>query len=195
MVIKIGITGGIGSGKSVVSKLLRAMSIPVYLSDDEAKRLTATDETIRKELTALLGDELYQGNVLNKSLLAGYLFASPENAARVNAIIHPVVKQDFRRWCKENASSFILAMESAILFESGFDSEVDAVVMVYAPKEVRIRRAMKRDGASRKQIEQRIQNQMDDEAKRAKADYTIINDDKTPLIPQVFRLLFSVSQK
>ena len=195
MVIKIGITGGIGSGKSVVSKLLRAMSIPVYLSDDEAKRLTATDETIRKELTALLGDELYQGNVLNKSLLAGYLFASPENAARVNAIIHPVVKQDFRRWCKENASSSILAMESAILIEAGFAPEVDAVVMVYAPKEVRIRRAMKRDGASRKQIEQRIQNQMDDEAKRAKADYTIINDDKTPLIPQVFRLLFSVSQK
>lgn len=195
MVIKIGITGGIGSGKSVVSKLLRAMSIPVYLSDDEAKRLTATDETIRKELTALLGDELYQGDVLNKSLLAGYLFASPENAARVNAIIHPVVKQDFRRWCKENASSFILAMESAILIEAGFAPEVDAVVMVYAPKEVRIRRAMKRDGASRKQIEQRIQNQMDDEAKRAKADYTIINDDKTPLIPQVFRLLFSVSQK
>ena len=195
MAIKIGITGGIGSGKSVVSKLLRAMSIPVYLSDDEAKRLTATDETIRKELTALLGDELYQGNVLNKSLLAGYLFASPENAARVNAIIHPVVKQDFRRWCKENASSFILAMESAILIEAGFAPEVDAVVMVYAPKEVRIRRAMKRDGASRKQIEQRIQNQMDDEAKRAKADYTIINDDKTPLIPQVFRLLFSVSQK
>lgn len=195
MVIKIGITGGIGSGKSVVSKLLRAMSIPVYLSDDEAKRLTATDETIRKELTALLGDELYQGDVLNKSLLAGYLFASPENAARVNAIIHPVVKQDFRRWCKENASSFILAMESAILIEAGFAPEVDAVVMVYAPKEVRIQRAMKRDGASRKQIEQRIQNQMDDEVKRAKADYTIINDDKTPLIPQVFRLLFSVSQK
>lgn len=195
MAIKIGITGGIGSGKSVVSKLLRAMSIPVYLSDDEAKRLTATDETIRKELTALLGDELYQGDVLNKSLLAGYLFASPENAARVNAIIHPVVKQDFRRWCKENASSSILAMESAILIEAGFAPEVDAVVMVYAPKEVRIRRAMKRDGASRKQIEQRIQNQMDDEAKRAKADYTIINDDKTPLIPQVFRLLFSVSQK
>lgn len=195
MAIKIGITGGIGSGKSVVSRLLSLMDIPVYLSDDEAKRLTATDETIRKELTALLGDELYQGDVLNKSLLAGYLFASPENAARVNAIIHPVVKQDFRRWCKENASSFILAMESAILIEAGFAPEVDAVVMVYAPKEVRIRRAMKRDGASRKQIEQRIQNQMDDEAKRAKADYTIINDDKTPLIPQVFRLLFSVSQK
>lgn len=195
MAIKIGITGGIGSGKSVVSRLLSLMVIPVYLSDDEAKRLTATDETIRKELTALLGDELYQGDVLNKSLLAGYLFASPENAARVNAIIHPVVKQDFRRWCKENASSSILAMESAILIEAGFAPEVDAVVMVYAPKEVRIRRAMKRDGASRKQIEQRIQNQMDDEAKRAKADYTIINDDKTPLIPQVFRLLFSVSQK
>lgn len=195
MAIKIGITGGIGSGKSIVSKLLAAMGIPVYLTDDEAKRLTLSDETIRRELTALLGDGLYQGNVLNKSLLADYLFASPENAAQVNAIIHPVVKQDFRRWCEEHSTSFIMAMESAILIEAGFAPEVDAVVMVYAPKELRIRRAMKRDSASRKQIEQRIQRQMDDEAKREKADYIIINDDKTPLIPQVLQLLVSLSQK
>lgn len=195
MAIRIGITGGIGSGKSVVSKILSLLNIPIYLSDDEAKHLTATDETIRRELTDLLGDELYQGGILNKQKLANYLFASSENSENVNAIIHPQVKQDFRRWCTRHSSSPFVAMESAILFESGFDSEVDVVVMVYAPQEVRIQRAMMRDAASRKQIEQRIQNQMDDEAKRAKADYTIINDDKTPLIPQVFRLLFSVSQK
>lgn len=195
MTIRIGITGGIGSGKSVVSKILSLLNIPIYLSDDEAKRLTATDETIRQELTDLLGNELYQGGMLNKQKLANYLFASSENAENVNAIIHPQVKQDFRRWCTRHSDSPFVAMESAILFESGFDSEVDVVVMVYAPQEVRIQRAMMRDAASRKQIEQRIQNQMDDEAKRAKADYTIINDDKTPLIPQVFRLLFSVSQK
>lgn len=195
MAIRIGITGGIGSGKSVVSKILSLLNIPIYLSDDEAKRLTATDETIRRELTDLLGDELYQGGMLNKQKLANFLFASADNAEKINAIIHPQVKQDFRRWCTRHSALQFVAMESAILFESGFDSEVDVVVMVYAPQEVRIQRAMMRDAASRKQIEQRIQNQMDDEAKRAKADYTIINDDKTPLIPQVFRLLFSVSQK
>ncbi|MBR0042648.1 MAG: dephospho-CoA kinase [Bacteroides sp.] len=195
MAIRIGITGGIGSGKSVVSKILSLLNIPIYLSDDEAKRLTATDETIRRELTDLLGDELYQGGILNKQKLANYLFASSENAAKVNAIIHPQVKQDFCRWCTRHSDSPFVAMESAILFESGFDSEVDVVVMVYAPQEVRIQRAMMRDAVSRTQIEQRIKRQMADEAKRSKAHYVLINDDKTALIPQVLQLLVSLSQK
>ena len=195
MAIRIGITGGIGSGKSVVSKILSLLDIPIYLSDDEAKRLTATDEAIRQELTDLLGDELYQGGMLNKQMLANFLFASADNAAKINAIIHPQVKQDFRRWCTRHSDSPFVAMESAILFESGFDSEVDVVVMVYAPQEVRIQRAMMRDAASRTQIEQRIKRQMDDETKRSKAHYVLINDDKTALIPQVLQLLVSLSQK
>ena len=195
MAIRIGITGGIGSGKSVVSKILSLLDIPIYLSDDEAKRLTATDEAIRRELTDLLGDELYQGGMLNKQMLANFLFASAENAEKINAIIHPQVKQDFRRWCTRHSASPFVAMESAILFESGFDSEVDVVVMVYAPQEVRIQRAMMRDAASRTQIEQRIKRQMDDEAKCSKAHYVLINDDKTALIPQVLQLLVSLSQK
>lgn len=195
MAIRIGITGGIGSGKSVVSKILSLLDIPIYLSDDEAKRLTATDEAIRRELTDLLGDELYQGGMLNKQMLANFLFASAENAEKINAIIHPQVKQDFRRWCTCHSASQFVAMESAILFESGFDSEVDVVVMVYAPQEVRIQRAMMRDAASRTQIEQRIKRQMGDETKRSKAHYVLINDDKTALIPQVLQLLVSLSQK
>ena len=195
MAIRIGITGGIGSGKSVVSKILSLLDIPIYLSDDEAKRLTATDEAIRRELTDLLGDELYQGGMLNKQMLANFLFASAENAEKINAIIHPQVKQDFRRWCTRHSASPFVAMESAILFESGFDSEVDVVVMVYAPQEVRIQRAMMRDAASRTQIEQRIKRQMGDETKRSKAHYVLINDDKTALIPQVLQLLVSLSQK
>ena len=195
MAIRIGITGGIGSGKSVVSKILSLLNIPIYLSDDEAKRLTATDEAIRRELTDLLGDELYQGGMLNKQKLATFLFASADNAEKINAIIHPQVKQDFRRWCMRHLDSQFVAMESAILFESGFDSEVDVVVMVYAPQEVRIQRAMMRDAASRTQIEQRIKRQMDDEAKCSKAHYVLINDDKTALIPQVLQLLVSLSQK
>ena len=195
MAIRIGITGGIGSGKSVVSKILSLLDIPIYLSDDEAKRLTATDETIRRELTDLLGDELYQGGMLNKQKLVNFLFASADNAEKINAIIHPQVKQDFRRWCTRHSASQFVAMESAILFESGFDSEVDVVVMVYAPQEGRIQRAMMRDTASRTQIEQRIKRQMDDEAKCSKAHYVLINDDKTALIPQVLQLLVSLSQK
>ncbi|MBR6539190.1 MAG: dephospho-CoA kinase [Bacteroides sp.] len=195
MAIRIGITGGIGSGKSVVSKILSLLDIPIYLSDDEAKRLTTTDETIRRELINLLGGELYQDGVLNKQKLANYLFASPENAEKINAIIHPQVKQDFRQWCMRHSASQFVAMESAILFESGFASEVDVVVMVYAPQEVRIQRAMMRDTASRTQIEQRIQRQMDDEIKRSSAHYTLINDDKTALLPQVLQLLVSLSQK
>jgi dephospho-CoA kinase len=195
MAIRIGITGGIGSGKSVVSKILSLLDIPIYLSDDEAKRLTATDEAIRRELTDLLGDELYQGGMLNKQMLANFLFASAENAEKINAIIHPQVKQDFRRWCTRHSALQFVAMESAILFESGFDSEVDVVVMVYAPQEVRIQRAMMRDAASRTQIEQRIKRQMDDVAKCSKAHYVLINDDKTALIPQVLQLLVSLSQK
>ena len=195
MAIRIGITGGIGSGKSVVSKILSLLNIPIYLSDDEAKRLTATDEIIRRELTDLLGDKLYQGGILNKQKLANFLFASADNAEKINAIIHPQVKQDFRRWCTRYSASQFVAMESAILFESGFDSEVDVVVMVYAPQEVRIQRAMMRDAVSRTQIEQRIKRQMDDENKRERAHYIIINDGERALIPQVLQLLVSLSQK
>ncbi|MBQ5819211.1 MAG: dephospho-CoA kinase, partial [Bacteroides sp.] len=110
MAIRIGITGGIGSGKSVVSKILSLLNIPIYLSDDEAKRLTATDEIIRRDLMDLLGDELYQGGMLNKQKLANYLFASVENAAKINAIIHPQVKQDFRCWCMRHLDSQFVAM-------------------------------------------------------------------------------------
>ena len=194
MTIRIGITGGIGSGKSVVSHLLEIMGIPVYISDIESKRLTATDPVIRAELCKLVGEEVFVGNNLNKPLLASYLFSSPENAGRVNRIIHPRVKEDFRDWILENATCDVVAMESAILIESGFADEVDVVVMVYAPLEVRIKRAMQRDGSSREQIVKRIQSQMCDEEKRKQAAHVIVNDDETPLIPQVLELISFLSK-
>lgn len=194
MTVKIGITGGIGSGKSVVSRLLGAMGIPVYISDTETKRLMATDLCIRRELIALLGGEVYAGGALNKPLLASYLFGNPEHARQVNAIIHPHVKEDFRQWTRQHAACSIAGIESAILIEAGFADEVDVVVMVYAPEEVRIRRAMKRDASSREQIEKRIRSQMSDEEKRRQADFVIVNDDETPLIPQVLALITFLSQ-
>lgn len=193
MTIKIGITGGIGSGKSVVSRLLEIMGVPVYISDSEAKRLTQTDRTIREGLTSLLGEEVYAGGMLNKPLLASYLFGSPEHARQVNGIIHPRVKEDFRIWARRHADSRIVGIESAILIEAGFASEVDKIVLVYAPEEVRIRRAVARDASSREAIQRRIASQMSDEKKWEQADFVIVNDGETPLIPQVLQLIASLT--
>lgn len=190
MAIRIGITGGIGSGKSVVAHLLEVMGIPVYISDAEAKRLMLDDPGIRQGLTDLLGTAVYlPDGSLNKPLLASYLFASAGHARQVNGIIHPRVRDDFRLWVRQRASLPVVGMESAILVEAGFAEEVDKVVMVYAPLEVRIARAMRRDEASRSQIERRIRGQMDDEAKRGLADFVIVNDGRRALIPQVRELL------
>ena len=192
MAIRIGITGGIGSGKSVVSRLLEVMGVPVYISDLETRRLMMSDESIRRGLISLLGEEVYAGGCLNKPLLASYLVGGETQALRVNGIVHPRVKDDFCRWCGERSKHSLVGMESAILLEAGFRREVDLVLMVYAPLEVRIRRAVQRDTSSREQIEQRIRCQMDDEEKRRQADYVIVNDGDSPLIPQVLAFLSSI---
>lgn len=183
--IKFAITGGIGSGKSYVSSLLEERGIPIYNADLESKRLTVQDEGIRKELVALLGEDIYQGATLNKPLLASYLFANSDNAVKVNSIIHPRVKDDFRRWVESQKDVPLVGLESAILYESGFDDVVDQVVMVYAPKPVRLQRAMKRDNATEEQVRARMSAQMDDEEKRSKADFVLMNDGIMPLDVQL----------
>lgn len=183
--IKFAITGGIGSGKSYVSSLLEERGIPIYNADLESKRLTMQDEGIRKELVALLGEDIYQGATLNKPLLASYLFANSDNAVKVNSIIHPRVKDDFRRWVESQKDVPLVGLESAILYESGFDDVVDQVVMVYAPEAVRLQRAMKRDNATEEQVRARMSAQMDDEEKRSKADFVLMNDGIMPLEVQL----------
>lgn len=181
--VKIGITGGIGSGKSYVSRLLTEhYGIPVYNTDSEAKRLMLSDEGIRRRLTALLGKEVYKSDgTLNKPLLANYLFADSCHAGQINAIVHPQVKADFLKWADLQTGCEVVALESAILFESGFDNIVDKVVMVYAPVELRIRRVMLRDSTTEEKIRQRIVAQMDDKAKQDRSDFIIFNDGSRPL--------------
>ena len=179
----------------MVSRLLEVLGVPVYISDLETKKLMVSDSFIREELSALLGAEVYAGGTLNKPLLASYLFGSPEHAQKINGIVHPRVKEDFRRWTQCRAASSIVGIESAILVEAGFAGEVDAIVMVYAPEEVRISRAVWRDASSRELIEKRIRSQMDDEEKRKYADFVIVNDGEIPLIPQVLELIGSLSEK
>ena len=185
----IAITGGIGSGKSYVSALLQAAGIPVYNTDNEAKRLMLSDEGIRQDLIALLGEGVYTDGTLNKPMLASYLFAGPENAARINAIVHPRVKADFRRWMEEQEGQEIVGLECAILFEAGFADTVDAVVTVYAPEALRVERAMKRDGATEAQIRARIAAQMDEEEKCRLSDYIIYNDGSISLENQLSALV------
>ena len=183
--IKIAITGGIGSGKSYVSHLLEDMNIPVYNADNEAKRLTVSDEGIRRELVALLGEEVYKEGALNRPLLASYLFSDPAHAAQINAVIHPRVRKDFAAWAERLEGCEVAGMESAILYEASFEDTVDAVVMVYAPVDLRVQRAMYRDGASEEQVRARIAAQMDDDEKCRRADFTVVNDGVQPLIPQL----------
>lgn len=189
MSIKIGITGGIGSGKSVVSKLLQLMGVPVYIADVESKRLTETDPDIRAALISLLGDEVYQDGKLNRPLLASYIFGNKDNLTMVNGIIHPRIKDDFRRWAQSHSSYSIVGIEAAILIEAGFTEDVDQVVLVYAPQEIRLRRAVSRDACAAEQIQQRMRNQMPDEDKMAFAHHIIYNDDKQALIPQLGALI------
>lgn len=195
MAIKIGLTGGIGSGKSVVSHLLKTMGIPVYIADDESKRITSTDSLIKQQLINLLGQGVYINGVLNKNLLAAYIFSDAEHAKIVNEIIHPRVKEDFVKWVDKNSKYPVVAIESAILIEAGFTDEVDIVAMVYAPMDLRLQRLALRDSSSSKeQILKRIQSQMDDEKKKALADIIIVNDEQIPVIPQVVELVKSSLQ-
>ena len=182
----IGITGGIGSGKSYVSDLLRRkFDIPVYDCDTEAKRLTATDVEIRQKLVQLVGSEVFNGQGLVRKRLADYLFADPEHASKVNAIIHPAVLEDFKLWAGRQQKP-VVALESAILFESGFNEYVDYVLFVDAPEEIRLKRAMQRDTSSEEKIRARMQMQQP-ELHRKQANFIIDNskDDDTKLLVQL----------
>lgn len=187
--IILGITGGIGSGKSTVSELFRICGVPVYIADEESKKLVATSPVIREKLIDLFGSELYAGEVLNKSLLASHIFNDKGKLEKVNSIIHPEVEKHFNVWVEEHKDSPIVAKEAAILFESGFNRLVDKVIMVYAPLEVRVDRVMSRDNVTRDLVEARIKNQMSDEEKVKLSDLVIVNNNTCSLIEQVLNIL------
>lgn len=181
----IGITGGIGSGKSYVSRILtQQFGIPVYDCDTEAKRLNNQSPQIRQALTTLLGTEVYgPDGMLRKDILAAYLFQAAENQQRINAIIHPVVRQDFQAWCQRQQCP-TMALESAILFESGFDNLADVILNVTAPLPLRIQRTVERDHTTAQQVENRIRLQLSDEV-RCQRSHHIIHNDGRDLIPQL----------
>ena len=171
---KVGITGGIGSGKSTVSRILAECGVAVYTSDDRAKELMASSQVLRDKIVDMFGEEAYLDGKLNKPYLAQRVFSNPEALAKLNSIVHPAVMDDFDRWAEEQEGNYVV-LESAILFEANLDSRVDCVVSVLAPEELRIERAMQRDGASREDIVRRIANQISDDERTERSKYAIVN--------------------
>ena len=184
---KVGLTGGIGSGKSTVAELLRDRGIAVYDSDSRAKMLMVDDESLRAALANAFGAECYTEEGLNRAWLAERVFTSAEELGRLNAIVHPAVMRDFAAWAEAQEGEYVV-LESAILLEAGLESHVDVVVAVMAPKGVRIERAMKRDGATVEQIEERMRNQMSDDERTERAKYAIVNIDLEELEEDVEQL-------
>jgi dephospho-CoA kinase len=183
--ITIGLTGGIGSGKSIVAGLLKTFGFPVYDSDHEAKRIMATSPVVRERLSERWGQEIYSGEKLNKILLSSLLFCNEKNLKFANSVIHPEVMKDFLHWLEQYQVCYLTILESAILFESGFDKAVDVKINVSAPLEIRIERVQKREGVTREAVWARIRNQMTDAERCYKSDYTIINDNYRAVLPQV----------
>lgn len=183
--MKIGITGGIGSGKSYVCKRLAARGIDVYDCDSAAKRLIRTSDSIRRQLTELIGEDAYMGDTLNKAAVARFLLASERNAQAIDRIVHPAVFQDFEE-------SGMQWMESAIMYESGIYRLVNRVIVVTAPREVRIQRVMRRDDIPYEKVEQWMQRQWPQEEVRQRADYEIINDGVADIDKQIEELLHSI---
>lgn len=186
---KIGITGGIGSGKSVISRILKSMGYPVYDSDSWAKHLMNHHPAIRQALIEKFGAETYTAEGLNRAYLAQQIFTDKANLAFVNSIVHPTVCDHFMQWadCQHSEFAFI---ESAILFSSGLDKILDKVIYVDAPQDLRLQRAMQRDNASAEAITARINNQShDNEHARTHSDFIIQNDNQTLIIPQILSIL------
>ena len=187
--VKLAITGSIGSGKSVVSRMMNVLGVPVYDCDVNAKRLMTDDEFIVSELKRMFGDECYEDDgTLNRQYIASRIFTDKENIKRVNSLVHPVVKRDFEEWAARQESS-VVAVETAILYESGMIEAVDKVLVVWADRETAISRTMQRSGMNRIQVENRMNNQMSVDDLLLMSDYSLYNDGDEPLMPRVMSVV------
>ncbi len=186
--LKIGITGSIGSGKSTVAAIFAALGVPVYNADQRAKELMQSDKSLVHEIVLLFGKEAYDNNgELNRAFIASQVFNQKDLLAKLNALVHPAVFKDFDHWCLEQKSTYILK-EAALMFESDSFKTLDKVIVVTAPDPMRIERTMLRDGITKEAVISRMQNQLSQTEKLARSDFEIKNDESEMLIPQVLKL-------
>ena len=194
---KIGVTGGIGSGKSTVCELLRDRGVAVYDSDSRAKQLMAESEALREQLIAAFGAECYNAEGLNRAFLASKVFGDEEALQQLNSIVHPAVRADFQAWAEQQQSPYVV-LESAILFEAGFETEVDATLAVMAPMPMRLERTMARDGVDKESVMRRMEHQLSDDELHRRASRTIVNINREYLegdIEQLHKIFVYESQR
>ena len=185
--LKIGITGGIGSGKSTVARVFEELGIPVYYADQAARRIMEEHEALKLSIQQHFGTESYQNGRLNREYLSSRVFNNPEELQLLNNLVHPVTIADAENWMNRQNSPYTLK-EAALIFESGGQIHLDKVIGVYAPQALRIRRVIERDGNSRDQILQKMEKQLNERIKMRLCDYVITNDDHQLIIPQVLQL-------
>jgi len=186
--LKVGLTGGIGSGKTLVCSVLEKLGAAVYYADTEARRVMNGDPKLVTQISRLFGDKAYVGGTLNREFLADRVFKDHGLLASLNELVHPAVREDFSRWAGKQNHALYVVEEAASLFESGSDRHMDLTVVVCAEEELRVKRVMQRDGIAREQVLDRMKNQMSEEEKMKKADYVINNDGKEMLLPQIIKI-------
>lgn len=185
--LKVGLTGGIGSGKTTVAKIFQMLGIPVFDADSNAKQLMNTNALIKKELIAAFDKSIFNDDELDRKKLAAIVFNDEQKLKLLNSIVHPATIKASEEWVKQQQSKYVIK-EAALLFESGSNKELDLVIGVIAPKEIRIERVIARDSTSKKEVELRISKQQEEEITKSLCDYLIINDDEHLVIPQVLAL-------
>ena len=189
MMLKVGITGGIGSGKTTVCRIFEVLGVPVYYADIRAKQLYEEDDELKSKVIDLFGESIYTSEGLNRAEVAHRVFADKELLNSLNAIVHPAVEKDFFKWAEKYRDMPFVVKEAAILFENGGYKKLDRNILVTAPEVLRIKRVMKRDGVTEEQVKDRIRHQWPDEKKIPLADFVIKCDEENLVIPQVLEIV------
>ncbi|MDB5280322.1 MAG: dephospho-CoA kinase [Ferruginibacter sp.] len=187
MILKVGITGGIGSGKSTVAKIFGLLGIPVLYADDAAKKLMNEDEHLKAKIIGAFGTDSYRNGTLNRPFIAEKVFNNPAQLTLLNSIVHPATIADADKWMQQQTAPYAIK-EAALIFESGAEKWLDKVIGVFAPAPLRIQRVMQRDGITEQEVTARLNKQMNEDDKMRLCDYIINNDEQELLIPQVLKL-------
>jgi len=187
MVLKVGLTGGIGSGKSTVAQVFETIGIPVYYADNEAKRLMNENKNLKEAIIKIFGTDAYINKQLNKKYIGTIAFSDPKKLEQLNAAVHPATKKDGEEWMRLQITPYAIH-EAALIFEAGVNERLDFVIGVSAPQELRVKRTMSRDNATYEDVMKRINRQQNEEEKIKQCDFVLINDEQQLLIPQVLAL-------
>jgi dephospho-CoA kinase len=187
MVLRVGLTGGLGSGKSTAAQIFEVLGIPVYYADVAAKRLMNEDAELRSAITVIFGKEAYSNNILDRKYISSIVFSDSAKLELLNRLVHPVTKKDSEAWMQQQTTPYAIH-EAALIFEAKVSERLDYVIGVSSPTELRIKRAIERDKVNREEVLKRMNQQLDEDIKMSKCDFLLINDEQQLLIPQVVGL-------